>query len=84
MVETDNSTYSDESFPILHTGYFFIQSNANIRKPATFLTEVQIVKVLKSRKYINCNIASEVLKIYQTTVVFEIKYIQIYLSILKY
>lgn len=67
VVETDNSTYSDESSPIPHTDTSS-QSDTNIRKPETSLAEVQIVKVPKPRKYIDRDIASEVLKMYQTSV----------------
>ncbi|CAG8647631.1 13955_t:CDS:2 [Funneliformis caledonium] len=68
VVETDNSTYSDESSPIPLTDTSSQQSDTNIRKLASSLTEVQIAKVPKPRKYIDRDIANEVLNMYQTSV----------------
>jgi hypothetical protein len=65
VVETDNP--SDESSPIPFTDTSSQQSDTNIRKPAS-LDDVQIAKVPKPRKYIDRDIANEVLKMYQTSV----------------
>ncbi|RGB33380.1 hypothetical protein C1646_669400 [Rhizophagus diaphanus] len=68
VVETDNSKYSDESSPIPLMDTSSQQSDTNIRKPASSLAEVQIDKVPKTKKYIDRDIANEVLNMYQTSV----------------
>ncbi|RIA86600.1 hypothetical protein C1645_807722 [Glomus cerebriforme] len=67
VLETDNSTYSDESSSIPLT------DTSSQQSAATPLAEVQITKVPKPKKYIDRDIASEVLKMYQTSVLPDMK-----------